>query len=62
MHFYIHELFLGTPRFRSPIISLSLIANLPLFFLLDRYGWREAMRGVVFAMFIYAAVVVLLWI
>lgn len=62
MHFFVQELFLGTREFRSPILSLSLIAEVPLFFWLDRRGAYRAMRGVLFAMFLYAIAVVALWI
>ncbi|MCB0792494.1 MAG: hypothetical protein H6595_03310 [Flavobacteriales bacterium] len=62
MDFYIHDLFLGTPRYRSPILSLSLIMDLPLFFLFDRFGKSLAMRGVLTAVLLYAVVIVALWI
>lgn len=62
MHYYVHEIFLGTQQYRSPILSLSLIAEIPLFFWLDRRGDYKAMRGVLLAMFAYAVAVVALWI
>jgi hypothetical protein len=61
MAFFIHDLFLGTREFQAPILSLSLIANLGLFFLLDRFSLYKAMRGVLTATFIYAVAIVVLW-
>ena len=55
--FFIHDLFLGT----RPILSLSLIANLPLFFLFDKFNMYKAMRGVIMATLIYGAAIVVLW-
>lgn len=59
--FFIHDLFLGTRRFQAPILSLSLIANLPLFFLFDRMDMYKAMRGVITATLIHGVVIVVLW-
>ncbi|MBX2978674.1 MAG: hypothetical protein KF905_05205 [Flavobacteriales bacterium] len=59
--YFIHDLFLGTRVYQAPILSLSLLANLPLFFLLDRYVLYKAMRGVITATFIYGVVIVVLW-
>ena len=59
--FFIHDLFLGTRRFQAPILSLSLIANLPLFFLFDRMDMYTAMRGVITATLIHGVVIVVLW-
>lgn len=59
--FFIHDLFLGTKAFQSPILSLSLIANLGLFFLLDRFDMHKAMKGVITATFTYGVVIVALW-
>lgn len=61
LQFFIHDLFLGTRRFQAPILSLSLIANLGLFFLLDRFALAKAMRGVLTATFIYGVAIVVLW-
>jgi hypothetical protein len=60
METFVHELFLGTRRFQAPILSLSLLANLGLFFLLDRFDKPKAMRGVILATFIYGAAIVVL--
>ncbi|MCB0794585.1 MAG: hypothetical protein KDB88_07590 [Flavobacteriales bacterium] len=61
LSYFIQDLFLGTPEYRAPILSLALIANLPLFFYFDRRKWSHAMRGVLVSMFIYAALIVALW-
>lgn len=61
LHYFVHDLFLGTRRFQAPILSLSLIANLPLFFLFDRVRMYKAMRGVVAATLLYGVVIVALW-
>jgi len=60
LQWFIHDLFLGTRRFQSPILSLSLIANLPLFFWFDRKAMPKAMRGVIMATFVYGAAIVVL--
>lgn len=61
LHDYIFDLFLGTREYQPKILSLSLIANVPLFFWFDRMGWHRAMRGVIASMFIYGIVIVVLW-
>jgi hypothetical protein len=61
LDFFIREMFLGTREYQAPILSLGLIADIPLFFLLDRKGWYRAMRGVISSMFIFAVVIVVLW-
>ena len=58
MHWFVHDLFLGTTEYRSQIISLSLIADAFLFFAFDRFEKYKSMRGVIAAMLIYAIVVV----
>lgn len=58
---YVHDLFFGTRRYQAPILSLSLIANLPVFFLFDRLDMPRAMRGMITATFIYAVAIVVLW-
>ncbi len=59
--YFVQEIFLNTRRYQAPIISLSLIANLPLFFLFDRFDRHKSMRGVITATFLYGIVVVVLW-
>ena len=44
----------------SHVISLSLIANLGLFFLCLRFNLEKTARGVLFSMFIYGGLIVLL--
>ncbi|WKZ67684.1 MAG: hypothetical protein QY325_07080 [Flavobacteriales bacterium] len=56
---FVQELFLGTPVFRPRVVSLSLIADAFLFFLLDRMGMQRAMRGVILAMLVYGAYIVI---
>ena len=60
LNYFIHDLFLGTRQYQAPILTLSLIANLALFFLFDRLGRPKAMRGVITATFVYALVIVIL--
>ena len=61
LRWFVNDLFLGTPQFQSKILSLSLIADVPLFFWFDRRGWTLAMRGVIGAMLLYGIVIVVLW-
>ena len=58
---FVNDLFLGTPQFQSKILSLALIADVPLFFWFDRKGWNRAMRGVIGAMLLYGIVIIVLW-
>lgn len=60
MRTFVDDMFLGTQVFRAPILSLSLLANLGLFFLFDRFSLGRAMRGVILATFIYAGAIVVL--
>jgi hypothetical protein len=59
--YFVHDLFLGTKQYQAPILSLSLIANLPVFFLFDRFRMYFAMRGMITATFIYGVIIVVLW-
>ncbi len=61
LEWFVNDLFLGTPEFRSKVLSLALIANVPLFFWYDRKGWMKAMRGVLVSMFLHGIVIVVLW-
>lgn len=58
---FVYDLFLGTRLYQSPILSLALIANLPLFFYYDHRDMHKAMRGVILASLIYGVVIVVLW-
>ncbi len=60
LSFFVHDLFLGTREYQAPVLTLSLFANLALFFLLDRWSYYRAMRGVIASTFLYAMVIVLL--
>ena len=60
LHFFVHDLFLGTREYQAPVLTLSLFGNLALFFLLDRWELQKAMRGVILATFVYALGIVLL--
>jgi len=57
---FVQDLFIGTRRYQAPVLSLALIANLPLFFWFDRKNMPKAMRGVIMATFVYGAVIVVL--
>lgn len=59
LHWFVHDLFLGTTEYRSQIISLSLIADAFLFFGFDRFEKYKSMRGVIAAMLLYAIAVVI---
>jgi hypothetical protein len=61
LDFFVHDLFFVTRRYQAPILSLSLIANLPVFFLFDRLDMPKAMRGMITATFVYAVAIVVLW-
>ena len=58
--FFVNDLFLGTREYQAPVLTLSLFANLALFFTLDRWSLYKAMRGVIGATFVYAVAIVLL--
>jgi hypothetical protein len=55
------DLFLGTPEFRSKILSLSLHRRRAAVFWFDRRDRHQAMRGVIGAMFLYGIAIVILW-
>lgn len=61
LSWFVNDLFLGTPQFRSKILSLALIADVPLFFWFDRKDRHQAMRGVIGAMFLHGIVIIVLW-
>jgi hypothetical protein len=60
MAWFVNDMFLGTLKYTSSILSLSLIANAFLFFWFDRRDAHKAMRGVIMAMLTYGAVIVAL--
>jgi hypothetical protein len=60
MRWFVNDLFLGTLKYTSSILSLSLIADAFLFFWFDRRDAQKSMRGVIMAMLLYGMVVVAL--
>ena len=60
MAWFVNDMFLGTLKYTSSILSLSLIANAFLFFWFDRKDAHRSMRGVILAMLVYGAVIVAL--
>jgi hypothetical protein len=60
MAWFVNDMFLGTLKYTSSILSLSLIANAFLFFWFDRKDAHRSMRGVILAMLTYGAVIVAL--
>ncbi len=59
--YFINDLFLGTPEFRSSIIALSLIANLIPFYVFLRKERYKTARGVLLAVFLYVPFVIYFW-
>lgn len=60
MSYFIKTVFLGTKSYQSPIISLSLLADLAVFFFFLRKNWNKAAKGVVFALLMYVPLVIYL--
>ena len=60
LSYFINDLFLGTRQYQAPVLSLSLLANLALFFIFDHFGKHKAMRGVILATLIYGVAIVVL--
>lgn len=58
MNWFVNDLFLGTSEYRTQIVSLSLIADAMLFFVLDRFRLQRAMKGVIAAMIAYGLYIV----
>lgn len=56
--YFVNDVFLGTPAFRSSIIALSLLINLIPFFLFLRKEYYYSARGVIAAVFVYVPFVV----
>lgn len=54
------ELFLTVNEIQSKILSLSLIFNLALFFILLKFDFRSAALGILYATFLYIPVVLYL--
>ncbi len=60
LSYFINDLFIGTREYKAPVLSLSLLANLALFFWFDRKEMPLAMRGVIMSTFLYGFIIVLL--
>ncbi|MCO6481321.1 MAG: hypothetical protein J5I62_00870 [Flavobacteriales bacterium] len=58
--FVIRNMLLGIRANIAPTLSLSLLADVVLFFIFDRMRMLKAMRGVIGAMLTYGVVIVLL--
>ncbi len=58
--FFLRGMVFGIKGNIAPVLSLSLLADVVLFFAFDRKRMLKAMRGVIGAMFVYGAVIVLL--
>jgi len=56
--YFVNEVFLGTPTFRSSILALSLLINLIPFFIFIRSDRMLAARGILAAVFVYVPFVV----
>ncbi len=56
---FVNDLFIGTLAYRPRVVSLSLIADAALFFVFDRKDMHRAMRGVIMAMLLYGAYIVI---
>lgn len=59
-NFLLRNMLFGIKGNIAPTLSLSLLADVVLFFALDRRRMLKAMRGVIGAMLTYGAVIVLL--
>ncbi|NEN22179.1 hypothetical protein G3O08_01510 [Cryomorpha ignava] len=56
--YFVNDVFLGTPTFRSSILSLSLLINLIPFFIFLKTDRNKSARGVLAAVFVYVPFVV----
>ena len=56
---FIWAMVFGMKRNIAPALSISLFADVGLFFLLDRLDKQRAMRGVIAAMFIHGIIIVI---
>ncbi len=60
LEFFLRGMVFGIRGNIAPVLSLSLLADVVLFFAFDQRRMLKAMRGVIGAMFAYGAVIVLL--
>lgn len=58
--FFLRGMVFGIRGNIAPVLSLCLLADVALFFAFDQKRMMKAMRGVIGAMFVYGAVIVLL--
>jgi hypothetical protein len=58
--FFLRRMVFGIRGNIAPVLSLSLLSDVVLFFAFDRKRMLKAMRGVIGAMLVYGAVIVLL--
>jgi hypothetical protein len=58
MQWFLVDMFFGTLKYTSSILSISLIADAFLFFWFDRKDRYASMRGVILAMLTYGLVIV----
>lgn len=59
LQYFMFDMVFGLKRNLAPALSLSLFADVGLFFLFDRRDMQKAMRGVIGAMFLYGIVIVI---
>ena len=60
LDFFLRGMVFGIRGNIAPVLSLSLLTDVALFFAFDKKRMLKAMRGVIGAMFVYGAVIVLL--
>ena len=60
MEFFVNELFLGNPDYQPKVVSLSMLAVIPVFFLCNYLNKLKLMKGVLLSMFFMAILVVVL--
>lgn len=56
--YFVNDVFLGTPMFRSSIMALSLLINLVPFFIFLKTDRNRSARGILAAVFVYVPFVV----
>jgi hypothetical protein len=59
LSYFMFDMVMGLRRNLAPALSLSLFADVGLFFLLDRRDMHRAMRGVIGAMLFYGVLIVI---
>jgi hypothetical protein len=64
LRYFLFDMIFGLKRNLAPALSISLFADVGLFFLLDRWSLQRTMRGAIAAMLLYGIVIVvfiILW-